>query len=291
MRLSSQNAKLDSLVKIKTQELHEAIDTLEQQKVELKNKQSEILSQNTTLAEQGKQLQNTINQLKEAQSNLVQQEKMASLGILTAGVAHEINNPLNYILGGYTGLELYFEEKQEQSEDVLMLMESIKTGVDRAADIVSGLNQFSRTKNTFDEKCDLHAILDNSILMIKHLLKNKIELTKNYRATSCDVIGNVGKLHQVFINILTNSCQAIENDGKITVETYSEGNTIVLKVIDNGEGITEENMNKITDPFFTTKAPGKGSGLGLSITYKIIQEHKGKLEYQSVIGQGTTANH
>ena len=288
-QLARQNNKLEKLVKIRTGELHDAINILEKQKIELKNKQSEILLQNSTLSEQGEKLKNTITQLKETQSSLVQQEKMASLGILTAGVAHEINNPLNYILGGYTGLEMYFHEKDEESEDIQVLMESIKTGVDRAADIVSGLNQFSRTKNTFDENCEIHSILDNSSLMIKHLLKNNIKLTKNYGAVPCTVTGNVGKLHQVFINILTNSCQAIENNGEISIDTCVEKKNMIVKVSDSGEGISKENIDKITDPFFTTKAPGKGSGLGLSITYKIIQEHRGKLEYKSIYGEGTTA--
>lgn len=251
--LSQQNNKLESLVKNRTHEL-----------------------------------ENTIVQLKETQSSLVQQEKMASLGILTAGVAHEINNPLNYILGGYTGLEIYFQEQNVDDEDIEILMDSIKIGVERAAEIVSGLNQFSRTKNTFDEKCDLHSILDNSILMIKHLLKNKIELVKKYDASNCSVLGNVGKLHQVFINVLTNACHALPNQGMITVDTTVKDNNLIIKIIDTGEGIDEEHMNKITDPFFTTKEPGKGSGLGLSITYKIIEEHNGKLEFESELDKGTS---
>ncbi|WP_430932781.1 ATP-binding protein [Saccharicrinis sp. 156] len=235
------------------------------------------------------ELEETIDKLKDTQSTLVQQEKMASLGILTAGVAHEINNPLNYILGGYTGLDFYFREHEIEDEEVQLLMDSIKIGVDRAADIVAGLNQFSRTKNTFDEKCDLHSIIDNSILMIKHLLKTRIKLVKNYDAESSTVLGNVGKLHQVFINILTNSCQAIKGKGIITITTNILEQSLIIKIFDTGEGINNDNLDKITDPFFTTKDPGEGSGLGLSITYKIIQEHNGKLEFTSELGRSTTA--
>ncbi|GAF04281.1 ATP-binding protein [Saccharicrinis fermentans] len=243
----------------------------------------------TVVKKRTHELEETIEKLKETQSTLIQQEKMASLGILTAGVAHEINNPLNYILGGYTGLDFYFQENKIEDEDVQLLMDSIKTGVDRAADIVSGLNQFSRTQNTFDEKCDLHSILDNSILMIKHLLKNRIEMVKNYTAESSIVSGNVGKLHQVFINILTNACQAIKKDGIITVTTTTLDQSLIIEIKDNGEGIQSDILDKITDPFFTTKEPGQGSGLGLSITYRIIEEHKGKLQFKSELKKGTTA--
>ncbi len=287
--LTKQKIKLNKLVKLRTSELHDAIHILENQKVELKNKQSEILNKNEVLDKHRKQLQNTIDKLKEAQSSLVQQEKMASLGILTAGVAHEINNPLNYILGGYTGLESYIKELGIENEDVEVLLDSIKTGVDRAADIVSGLNQFSRTKETFDEECDIHAILDNSILMIKHLAKNRIEIIKNYSASCCKIKGNVGKMHQVFINIITNSCQAIDNTGAITITTTSNENNLIVRIEDTGSGIEKGHLNKITDPFFTTKEPGKGSGLGLSITYKIIQEHFGKIEFESEPNKGTVA--
>ncbi len=288
-RLSKQNAKLENIVRLRTKELQEAIGILEKQKIELKNKQKEILTQNSALTDQGQKLQETIDKLKNMQSSLVQQEKMASLGILTAGVAHEINNPLNYILGGYTGLEYYFNEENVEDPEIEILMESIKTGVERAANIVASLNQFSRNKETFDENCDIHSILNNSTLMIKHLLKNRIELVKNYVDKDPNIMGNVGKLHQVFINIITNSCQAIEGTGIITINTSIENNHLEIRINDTGSGIDPDNLNKITDPFFTTKEPGKGSGLGLSITYKIVQEHKGSLEYESEVKKGTTA--
>ncbi len=250
--LSRQNLKLEKLVKIRTIELQDSVD-----------------------------------KLKDTQSSLMQQEKMASLGILTAGVAHEINNPLNYILGGYTGLQAYFEEKKELDEDIEILLNSIKTGVDRAAEIVSGLNQFSRTRKNLDEQCDIHSILDNSILMIQHLLNNRIELIKNLHAESSFVMGNVGQLHQVFINILINACQAIPNSGTIRVTTGVRGDQIKIIIFDNGVGIEQKNLAKITDPFFTTKEAGQGTGLGLYISYKIVKEHKGKLSIRSKPGEGT----
>ncbi len=250
--LSRQNLTLEKLVKIRTAELQDSVD-----------------------------------KLKDTQSSLMQQEKMASLGILTAGVAHEINNPLNYILGGYTGLQNYFEDKNELDEEVEMLLDSIKVGVDRAAEIVSGLNQFSRTRKTLDERCDIHSILDNSILMIQHLLNNRIELIKNLHAESFIVMGNVGELHQVFINILINACQAIPNLGTIRVTSGLRGRYIKIIIFDSGVGIEENNLAKITDPFFTTKEAGQGTGLGLYISYKIVKDHKGKLAIRSKTGVGT----
>lgn len=252
--LSRQNLKLEKLVQIRTGELQETVD-----------------------------------KLKDTQSTMIQQEKMASLGILTAGVAHEINNPLNYILGGYAGLQNYFEDNNELDDEVEMLLDSIKTGVDRAAEIVSGLNQFSRTRKTLDERCDIHSILDNSILMIQHLLNNRIELVKRLHAESSIVMGNVGELHQVFINILINACQAIPDVGIIKVTTVIRGGNLKILISDNGVGIEENNLAKITDPFFTTKEAGQGTGLGLYISYKIVKEHKGKLTIRSKPGDGTHA--
>ncbi|SMO38994.1 Signal transduction histidine kinase [Saccharicrinis carchari] len=234
------------------------------------------------------ELQDTVDKLKETQSSLVQQEKMASLGILTAGVAHEINNPLNYILGGYTGLQAYFDDKKEQQdEDVEILLECIKTGVERASEIVSGLNQFSRTQKKLNEQCDIHSILDNSILMIQHLLGNRIELVKNFQAQSYIVLGNTGQLHQVFINILINACQAIHEKGTIKVSTGVQSKHLKIMISDSGAGIDQKHLSKITDPFFTTKEAGEGTGLGLYISFKIVKEHKGKLRIKSKPGEGT----
>ncbi|MEA3452429.1 MAG: AAA family ATPase [Bacteroidota bacterium] len=257
---------------------------------ELQATNEELYEKNEIIDNQNNELKATLQNLRKAQSHLIETEKMASLGILTAGVAHEINNPLNYIMGGYVGLNEYFKENKIIDKKVNTLLYSLKTGINNAADIVKGLNQFSSSKDTFEEKCDIHSIIDNCLLMIRYQYKNRIKLEKNYSNEKIQTLGNNGNLHQVFLNILTNSVQAIKNKGKITIETKISDNNIVVKISDTGEGINKEDIPKITDPFFTTKDPGKGIGLGLSISYKIIKAHKGYIKFSSEKNEGTTVN-
>ena len=235
------------------------------------------------------ELESAIKHLSETQAQLLQSEKMASLGILTAGVAHEINNPLNFIMGGYVGLQNYFNDSDtKKDENIPILLSSIKTGVDRASDIVKGLNQFSRNNDTLLETCDIHAIITNCLVILNTETFDRIEIKKEFSNDEIKITGNVGKLHQVFINILSNSIHAIEKHGVITIKTATQENTISIEISDTGCGISNENIRKISDPFFTTKEPGKGTGLGLSIAFRIIQDHKGKISFQSELNKGTT---
>lgn len=248
-----------------------------------------VTTRTVDLKRTNEELEFTMKELKEAQSQLIQTEKMASLGVLTAGVAHEINNPLNYIMGGYVGLDNYFADKGEiDNKNIPILLSSIKIGIDRASGIVNALGQFSRGNNSISEICDIHNIIDNSLVMLQSQFKNRIDITKKYTSNSTLLRGNVGKLHQVFNNILTNSIQAIENCGSISIFTYNIDNSLCIEIADTGYGISEENISKITDPFFTTKEPGAGTGLGLSIVYSIIQEHNGELDFKSEVNKGTT---
>jgi signal transduction histidine kinase len=268
-------------IKDKEEELNQLNEELHLVNQELNDKNEIINTQNN-------ELKATLKHLKDTQHQLLQTEKMASLGILTAGVAHEINNPLNYILGGYVGLENYFNEiGLQQDETIKTLLDGIKTGVNRAADIVLGLNQFSRDSKNNNEICDIHSIIDNCLLMLNYQLDHRINLKKEYAKDIPFISGNVGKLHQVFTNILSNAIQSIESKGKISITTQKKEENLLIKITDTGSGISDEDLPKITDPFFTTKDPGKGTGLGLSITYKIIQEHKGKIEFHSTINKGT----
>ena len=287
--LKQQNAKLEQLVNNRTKELQDAIHLLEHQKIELKNRQSEVLDRNEELSKQRAQLELTIQKLKETQAQLIQTEKMASLGILTAGVAHEINNPLNYIMGGYIGLLSYFEEEgNTKNTDIPILLNSIETGIKRASDIVNGLNQFSRDNKTYGEDCDIHAILNNCLMMLHNQLKEGITIQTTFTPETLILPGNVGKLHQAFINILTNAIQAIEQEGIISVSTDKTEKDAIIKITDSGCGINKNNLLKVTDPFFTTKDPGKGTGLGLTITYTIIKDHNGRLKIESQQKSGTT---
>ena len=234
------------------------------------------------------ELETTLKNLKETQSQLIQSEKMASLGILTAGVAHEINNPLNYIMGGYVGLSNELDEEGNiKSENTPTFLKGIKLGIDRAANIVKGLNQLSRVNENYNEICDIHSIMDNCLTILHNKYKKRIELVKNYCVENAIIKGNAGKLHQVFFNILLNAIDSIIERGTISIITNSKESLLEIIFEDTGCGISKDNLNKIVDPFFTTKDPGKGTGLGLSITNTIIHDHRGKIKFNSKENKGT----
>lgn len=264
---------LEKLVQDKTKDLDVVIEKLEQKNKEINLKNNK--------------LESTLQELKEMQAQLLQAEKMASIGILTAGIAHEINNPLNYILGGLTGLQNYFEEQKIEDEKILLFTNSIETGINRVNTIVSGLNNFSRNNNTFDESCNINEIIDNCLNIIGNQLKHRINVVKNYAEPAPIVKGNVGQLHQVFLNILVNATQAISEKGSIDILTENKKDSIFIQISDDGCGIAQDDLPKITDPFFTTKEPGEGTGLGLSITYNLITAHKGLLNFESQVNKGT----
>ncbi len=282
-RLIDYQNNLEHLIKEKTSDLNSANEKLLAINDKLKEKNKIIINQN-------EELQNTLHHLKDTQAQLLQAEKMSSLGVLTAGIAHEINNPLNYIMGAYVGLLRFYENNSfiENHEQVGDLIHAMKVGIDRSSAIVQGLNQFSRKSDSYDEDCNVHAIIENSLTMLNYQIKHKINVEKDFHASEIEVKGNVGALHQVFINILSNAIQAIESEGIISIKTEDNTSSVLITIKDSGHGISQENLKKITDPFFTTKAPGEGTGLGLSITYNIIKEHKGKLEFESEKDKGTT---
>lgn len=273
---------LESLVKEKTRELETTNAELSIKNMELNNKNEIINQQNTELKE-------AFHELKETQSQLIQIEKMASLGTLTAGVAHEINNPLNYIIGGYHALMSHLNEVQDtDSENISFLLDSIKIGTERITDIVNSLNHFSRNNDALNEECDIHEILNNSLIMLQNKIKHKGRVVKHFNQSPIFVNGNDGKLHQVFLNILSNAVQAIDQDGEIVISTtINDSKMAVIVIEDTGHGISEDHMKKIMDPFFTTKAPGEGTGLGLSISYSILKDHNGDMFFDSTVGTGT----
>lgn len=272
---------LELLVNEKTNELATANRELLLINKELHNK-------NKIIEEQNSELLQTLKDLKETQMQLVQADKMASLGILTAGVAHEINNPLNFISSAYYGLENYFDDfGSKNSEITSVLIDSMKLGIERISIIINGLNQFSRDNGKYDEECYVHSILDNCLTILHNQIKNKVDVKKYYSENEPVIIGNVGKLHQVFINIITNSVQAITETGEIEIRTFVDGNYFRIDISDNGKGIKEEYLKRIAEPFFTTKAPGEGTGLGLSISYAIIKEHRGAMKFESEENKGT----
>jgi PAS domain S-box-containing protein len=248
----------------------------------------ELHSANEDLYNQKEELENAIESLRLTQNKLIQSEKMASIGLLSAGIAHEINNPLNFIHGGILGIEDYLiENAKEHYETINPLIKAVNIGVDRASKIVTSLSHYSRRDDLSFTQCEIHSIIENCLVILQNQIKNKVEIHKQFASESITIIANEGKLHQVLLNILSNAEQSIEKKGIITIETHVKDNNCMIIVSDNGSGISKDNIQKIFDPFFTTKAPGKGTGLGLSITYNIIKEHNGTIDFDSELGQGT----
>ena len=237
-----------------------------------------------------RELQEALDSLQRAQEQLVRSEKMASLGVMAAGIAHELNNPLNFIKGGVSTLELHLGKDGKQVDDQLQpYLNIIQEGVTRASAILRGLGQYSRQSEVKNEPCDVHKIIDNCLVILANSLKYHVQVEKSFCPESFQIVGNEGKLHQAFINIISNAEQAIEGEGTITIATRVEdkGRRGVISISDTGAGISPENLRKLGDLFFTTKPPGKGTGLGLSIAYKIIQEHQGKVTVSSEVGKGS----
>lgn len=244
---------------------------------------------NKIINSQKNKIQENLNLLKQNQGQLVQSEKMASLGVLTAGVAHEINNPLNFINGAYIGLETFFDSTAPEYKDqVSVLLKGLRIGIERSTEIVMSLSHFSRDSIGFDENCNLNTIIDNCLLILKNKYKNRILIDKQYEQNDIIIKGNEGKLHQVFIHILSNAVQSIENRGIISILTKKNNDNVTITITDSGCGISKENISKIFDPFYTTKEVGEGAGLGLSISYTIIKEHNGNIKIDSVINKRTT---
>lgn len=240
-----------------------------------------LVIKNQKIGESMKQLQDTTHKL-------IQSEKMASLGMLSAGVAHEINNPLNFIKGGIEILEQELKNDKELKFEAAPSIHVIKEGLTRASVIVNSLNHFSRNTESMNERCNINDIVTNSLIMLQPKLKYKGKVEKDLTDEELIIRGNEGKLHQAFLNIISNAEQAIGKEGTISVKTRKKNNSIEVEIKDNGVGISKENLNKISDPFFTTKPVGKGTGLGLAITYKIIEDHNGSVNVSSKLGKGST---
>ena len=312
--IESQKKKLENLfVSLRVKN-----DELSQQNEEIVTQKDHLSMLNHELEEQKYELNNTLKELTQAQTQLVQSEKMASLGQLTAGVAHELNNPINFISASIKPLqrnvedllgllEKYdavieksnlsgeFGEVEEIKESLDLdytvketqnLFKGIVEGSSRSMQIVKDLRTFSRMDENEFKPVDIHDGIDSTLLLLHHKMQNRISVDKKYGKIP-HVECLPGKLNQVFMNILTNSILAIEDKGEITIETSSIKDRVKISIKDNGKGMPPEVRDHIFEPFFTTRTVGEGTGLGLSISYSIIEEHAGTIEVASEPGEGT----
>ncbi|HXC61087.1 MAG TPA: ATP-binding protein, partial [Nitrospiria bacterium] len=268
-----------------TQELKAKIKSL----ISLRGLEREIQSRSV-------ELEGALKELQETQAQLVHSAKMASVGYLVAGVAHEINNPISFAKGSINSLKRCLDEVKgnikdpEALQDMEKAITIIRTGLERTEQIVWDLKNFARKDETFFKAHDLHEGLDATLNLLSSSMEDRITVHKEYGP-----IGPVemvaGQINQVFMNLLQNSIQSIADRGDIWIRTEKvnspSGDEVIISVKDNGAGIKAEHLEKIFDPFFTTKQVGKGMGLGLSISYKIIETHGGTMEAKSQEGHGT----
>lgn len=271
------------------------------------------------LKEKNRELQSAHEQLKIKQAQIIQQEKMASIGQLAAGIAHEINNPTSFVYGNLDLLKKFvsgltdtireqddllkklapeetLQELQERRkkrkldfiiQDIQRLIQQSLEGAERIKKIVKNLSRFSRSEQQEHSLEDINAGLERAIDIIWSEIRFDVELRKELGEiprTMCDI----AQLSQVFLNLLGNAAHAVGKGGLITVRTRADDANIYVSVADTGVGIAEENMGRIFDAFFTTKEVGRGTGLGLSISYEIVKKHKGEITVESKIGEGST---
>ncbi|MDP6041021.1 MAG: response regulator [Candidatus Latescibacteria bacterium] len=256
------------------------------------------------LTKERNDLKQALEELKSAEAQLVHSEKMAGLGKLVAGVAHELNNPIGFIYANMGHFSRYIgvlksicdtagisgddAEKAEKSFSTLnRLIESCSNGSQRIKEIVLGLRTFSRLDEAERKSVDLHEGIDSTLTLLEHLFKERITVEKNYGDLPM-VECYAGQLNQVFMNLLTNATDAIDGEGKITISTQTNTDSVIISFADTGSGIPKDALSKIFDPFFTTKDIGKGTGLGLSISYGIVEKHGGKIAAESEVDKGTT---
>ena len=219
-----------------------------------------------------------ITERMELESQLSQSEKLSSIGLLAAGVAHEVNTPLA-VISSYAQML-----SKQVSSDVKQaaLLEKITKQTFRASEIVNSLLNFSRTSGTEFADVDLNRVIKDTLTLLEHQFKTaRVVVKEDFHPDLPTIHGNTGKLQQVFLNLFLNARDAMQGGGKLEVRTWSDDGVARIEVGDTGEGIAPENLLRIYDPFFTTKAARKGTGLGLSVSYGIMQEHGGAIEVEN----------
>lgn len=269
--------------------------------------------------ERTQELEDANNELKSTQSMMVHSEKMRSLGELVAGITHEINNPVNFIHGNLTHLQNYskallelinlyesfetdlddekvnelkkLKEKIELDflkEDLPMLIKSCQEGTDRTKNIILDLKNFSRLDEMVINSIDLPKEIETTLNILSNKIKGKAQIVKEYEDNIPLIEGYGGQLNQVFMNILDNACYAVGDKGTIFIRLKKTQKDVIIEFEDTGCGMNKEQIERIFDPFYTTKPVGSGTGLGMSISYKVIQKHNGTITVSSEEGKGTT---
>jgi len=294
---------LSQMVKVTTHdEIGKLASSFNQMIISLKESREEIERYNRTLENKVKErtaeLENALKTLKETQSQLIQVEKMAAVGQLAAGVAHELNNPL----GGILGYSQFALEKishkpisqftEEDTTSFLQYLKDIEQQTKRCRSIIQSLLKFSRAsaKEEF-EPTDVNSVIEETLVFIRHQVeKNKVKLVERLEEPLPLIKGHPSQLQQVFTNLILNAVQAMPGGGTLTITTRvrEDTKTVEVSFADTGVGIPEENLDKIFEPFFTTKKVGEGTGLGLSVSYGLIKNHKGEIKVKSRKGEGTT---
>ena len=279
--------------------------------------EEKIKERTAEIQDKNQKLNKAMEELKGTQAMLVHAEKMRSLGELVAGITHEINNPVNFIYGNLTHLSNYSqdlmdiidkyqeytdmlpeEQKQEMKkmledkeydylkEDLPDLIKSCREGTVRTKNIVMDLKNFSRTEKMVINEIEINKEINTTLNILYNKYKNRITIHKEFEDVApIDCYG--GQINQVLMNIIDNAIFAIKDTGDIYIRTKDIGNNLVIEIEDTGTGIAKENIEKVFEPFFTTKGVGEGTGLGMSISYKIIESHGGKIDIDSELGKGT----
>ncbi len=284
----------------------------------IKSVQKENILLEDKVKERTREIEAALKKLKVAQNQLIHSEKMASIGVLTAGIAHEINNPVNFVSAGVNSVIRDFNDifpvlkeidnlknlsentlqditklKQEHEFDlaleaILNTLPDIKNGAERITEIVAGLSKFSRLEEENWKKANLNDEIESVLVLLKNKYKNTLKIEKNFCEDSCIIDCYAGKINQVIMNVINNAIDATDKqESIIKISTRKMKDVAVLRVEDNGMGMDADMQKRIFDPFFTTKPVGKGLGLGLSISYSIIQEHKGNIKVSSKKGKGS----
>jgi signal transduction histidine kinase len=266
------------------QELRAKIKSL----LELRRLEREIQQRNEAL-------EAALTELKNTQAQLVQSEKMAGLGLLVAGMAHEINNPINFAKNSLVVLQRAWAELKpllpegqapvDSVEDVDASLGIVKSGVARTEEIVAQLKMFVRKDQNQKIECSVREGLESTLSLIRPMVARGLVFHADLQSTQ-PVIAVPGKLNQVWMNLLQNAVQAIGATGEIWVESRDYEHTVAVTVRDSGPGIKPEHMARLFEPFFTTKPVGKGTGLGLSVSYQIIQDVGGRIDVRSEPGRG-----